>query len=77
MKVDLPDLLIHLDETLDHDHLAAIEATLRQDPGVVSVAFHDDRPHVMVVTYDPKATTEGAILERVTAEGVHAELVGL
>ncbi len=77
MKVNLPDVLIHLDETLDHDRLAVIEARLRQDPGVVSVAFHDDKPHMMVVAYDPQATTEGAILERVTAEGVHAELVGL
>jgi len=77
MKVDLPDLLVHLDETLDHDHLAAIETDLRQDSGVVSVAFHDDRPHVMVVAYDPKVTTERAILGRVTAEGVHAELAGL
>ncbi len=77
MKIDLPDVLVHLDETLDHDHLAAIETNLRQDPGVVSVAFHDERPHMMVVAYDPQATTEGAILERVTAEGVHAELAGL
>jgi len=77
MKINLPDLLVHLDETLDHDQLAAIEARLRQDLGVVSVAFRDDRPHLMVVAYDPQVTREEAILERVTAEGIHAELVGL
>jgi len=77
MKINLPDVLIHLDETLDHDRLTGIEARLRQDPGVVSVAFRDDKPHMMVVAYDPQAITEKTILERVTAEGVHAELVGL
>ena len=77
MKINLPDLLVHLDETLDHDQLAAIEARLRQDLGVVSVAFRDDRPHLMLVAYDPQVTREEAILERVTAEGIHAELVGL
>jgi len=77
MKVDLPDVLVHLDETLNHDRLAAIEARLREEAGVVSVAFHDDKPHMMVVAYDPQAITEKAILDRVIAEGVHAELVGL
>ncbi len=77
MKIDLPDLLVHLDETLDHDHLARIEARLRQEEGVVSVAFRDDRPHLMVVAYDPQAIDEERIFDRVTAEGLHAELVGL
>ncbi|HEX9593503.1 MAG TPA: ATP-binding protein [bacterium] len=75
--IDLPDVLLHIDETLDHARLKAIEDRLRQEPGVISVAFHDDKPHVMVVTYDPQETRSTRILETVTTQGVHAELVGL
>jgi hypothetical protein len=75
--VDLPDVLLHIDETLGHDQLKELEGAIRNDPGVIAVGFRDDRPHVIVVQYDPEATTATQILHRVTERGVHAELVGM
>ncbi|MGD2063765.1 MAG: ATP-binding protein [Nitrospirota bacterium] len=76
-QVDIPDVLIHIDETLDHDHLQAIAETVRQMAGVVTVSFHDDKPHLMIVQYVPDEIDAASVLERVRDKGVHAELVGL
>ena len=75
--VDLPDVLVHIDETLGHDRLKDLEIVIRSNPGVVAVGFRDDKPHLMVVQYDPELTHATDILHRVTDQGVHAELVGM
>ncbi|HEX9592734.1 MAG TPA: hypothetical protein VGB12_05225 [bacterium] len=75
--VDLTDVLVHIDETLGHDRLKDLEGVIRSDPGVIAVGFRDDKPHLMVVQYDPELTQATRILHRVTDQGVHAELIGM
>ena len=75
--VDLPDVLVHVDETLSHDELKDLEGVIRSEPGVITVGFHDDKPHLIVVQFDPELTQATRILQRVIDHGVHAELVGM
>lgn len=75
--VDLPDVLVHIDEPLGHDEFQGLERVLRTDPGVISVSFHDDKPHLLVVQFDPQLTGTGRILQQVIDHGVHAQLVGM
>jgi hypothetical protein len=75
--VDLPDVLVHIDETLGHDQLKDLEVVIRSDPGVIAVGFRDDKPHLMVVQYDPEQTQATHILHLITSRGIHAELVGM
>jgi cell division protein FtsX len=77
VDIKLVDITLHIDETLDHAKLEGIADKLRQQDGVVSVAFHDDKPHMMVVQYNPEKNKSADILKGVTAQGVHAELIGL
>jgi hypothetical protein len=71
------DVIIHVDETIDHDRRLAIAGMVRAHAGVADVAHHDEKPHLMIVKYDPQAVTAHALLDVVRGEGVHAELVGL
>ncbi len=77
MAMNLADVMIHVDESLDSAKFSQIEADLRSLEGVVAVARHDETPHLMILEYDPDKVGSHDLLERVTADGVHAELVGL
>ena len=77
MDIQLADVTVHIDETLDLERRSEIEGKLRGIDGVVSVHNPDDRPHLAVIEFVPTRTNSGAILEMVKGEGVHAELIGL
>ena len=77
MGKDIVDVTVHIDETLDHSKLQEIADEVSKVDGVESVSFHDDKPHLMIVKYDPNRTDSSSIHKTVTAKGVHAELIGL
>ena len=75
MSATVCDIAVHIDETLNDRELVNLEDTIRSDDGVVSVGHNDDR-HVMFVLYDPEVLRGKDILDRVTNQGFHAELIG-
>jgi len=77
MNINLADVTVHIDETLDASRLASIEEGLRGLDGVVSVSHLENRPHLKIVAYNPAKVDARAVLAHVTAHGVHAELIGL
>jgi hypothetical protein len=77
MDIQLVDVVVHIDQTLERGRRTEIEEQLRAIDGVVSVHNPDDRPHLAIVEYNPDKTTSAAILNTITIQGVHAELVGL
>ena len=77
MDIQLTDVVVHIDQTLERERRSEIEEQLRAIDGVVSVHNPDDRPHLAIVGYNPDRTSSAAILNRVTVQGVHAELIGL
>ena len=77
MDIQLADVVVHIDQTLERERRSEIEEQLRAIDGVVSVHNPDDRPHLAIIEYNPDRTSSGVILNTVTVQGVHAELVGL
>lgn len=77
MDIKLVDVTVHIDETLSKEQREDVEAKLRGLDGVVSVAIHDEKPHLVLVEYNPDRASSSAILSTVKDTGVHAELVGL
>lgn len=71
------DVLIHVDETLDREALERLEAVVRENDCVTSADVPQNREHMMLVTYNAKCVSAQEILGLVTAQGVHAELVGM
>ncbi|MEJ2451840.1 MAG: ATP-binding protein [Gammaproteobacteria bacterium] len=75
--IQLIDVTVHVDETLDADAHQQLEADLRDQPGVVSVRAPGNTPHLFIVTYNPDAIQPQAILRTVTHGHRHAELIGM
>jgi len=77
MSKTLADVLVHIDQTLDHDRLAAVTKAIAAVNGVASADGHDAKPHLVIVSYDPATVSSQQILAAVKAQGVSAELIGL
>ncbi len=77
MDVQMADVTIHLDETLDHDTREDLRDRILALDGVMGVAHHDSKPHLMIVEYDPARLHAIDLLRPITDQGYHAELVGL
>jgi hypothetical protein len=77
MTSNTADFVLHIDETLPPDQLKTIESHLLGMGGVLTATNRDDKPHLILVTYDPEKVKSHDILVKVESEGVHAELVGL
>jgi hypothetical protein len=77
MDIQLADVIVHIDQTLERERRSEIEEQLRAIDGVVSVHNPDERPHLAIIEYNPDKTSSKVILNTITAQGVHAELVGL
>ena len=77
MEIKLVDVMVHVDESIDKVARGAMEDKVRRLDGVVSVGNHDEKPHLMLVEYNPDKTSSADILACVKDEGVHAEIIGL
>lgn len=75
--MEMADVTIHIDETVDHQRRTQIADTVRVHRGVASVCYHDEKPHLMIVEYDPDRVMSQDLLQIVLGQGVHAELIGL
>jgi hypothetical protein len=75
MSATVCDVTVHIDETLNDRELLNLEQAIRSDYGVVSVGHNEDR-HMVFVLYDPDVLRGRDILNRVTHQGFHGELIG-
>jgi len=77
MDIQMTDVTLHIDEELEKNDLDIVEHDLRDNEGVLSVHRESNRPHLMLVEYNPDRVTSRHILNTVTSQGLHAELIGL
>jgi hypothetical protein len=75
--MDMADVVIHINESVEHDRRVAIADAIRGHPGVMGVAHHDEKPHLLIVEYDPDQAHATDLLQVALDQGVHAQLVGL
>ena len=70
------NVLIHVDETLETDQLAALQGALGKIDGVSEIQ-PSARKHLVRVAYDPLATRARNIIDQVRQRGLHAQAIGL
>lgn len=73
---DSIDVVIHINEELDADHREQFSADVCECEGVLSVDVKEERPHLMIVAYDPIEIGPLNVLSTIKNQGVHAQLVG-
>ena len=71
------DVTLHIDETTSHEQRENLCDTLRALDGVAAASSHDEKPHLLVVEYDPDRIKSSAFLNVAKESGLHAELIGL
>lgn len=76
MSTHHANVLVHVDEPLEIDELAALQGALGHIEGVTQVS-PSARPQLVRVDYDPDATAAKTIIEQVRRQGLSAQLVGM
>jgi len=74
--MDINDVVIHVNETLDTQARRDLEDKMRDIDGVIAPKFNDRRPHLMIVAYDPGHTRTRELLDAVQRQGYHAQHCG-
>ena len=77
MESKMVDVMIHIDPETTHEQRDSLRDSILKNNGVDAAAYHDDKPHLMIVEYDPDVISSQQLLHVVTQQGCHAELVGL
>lgn len=77
MSDNMADITIHIDENTTHDAREELRDALLAMGGVMAAAYHDERPHLMIIEYNPDVVDSAAFLRTVSNRGLHAELIGL
>jgi hypothetical protein len=66
---------LHVDENTTHDEREGFRDALLNLDGVMAAAYHDERPHLMVVVYDPDLVKSIEFVSVAKNRGLHAELI--
>ena len=74
-NTQITDLIIHVDESIDHREEQLLLGEVRKMEGVMTPEFN--RPHLMMVTYNPEKVNSYELLTTVRSEGYHAQLIGI
>ena len=76
-EIKLTDVTIHIDRETDADTRGKIDTALRNLNGVVSVHMSSEKPHLLMVEYNPDVTRSAHMLTTVRELAGHAEMIGL
>jgi hypothetical protein len=77
MGESMTGVTLHIDEDTTHDQREAFRDTLLALNGVMAAAYHDDKPHLVLIEYDPDTINSKEFVNTARHNGFHAELVGL
>lgn len=77
METQMADVTIHIDETLEGAKMEDLRDRVLAESGVMAAIFHKEKPHLMIVEFDPFKNSSANLLKTVTKQGVHAQLIGM
>ena len=66
---------MHVDENTTHEDREVFRDALLNMDGVMAAAFHDEKPHLMVIIYDPGLVKSIEFVNAAKLHGLHAELI--
>ncbi|SCZ51820.1 hypothetical protein [Thiohalomonas denitrificans] len=71
------DVTLHIDEELDDARTSQVCSILEGVHGIQRVHCAEHQKHLFIVEFDPDSVDSRAVLDHVTRQGLHAELIGL
>ena len=76
MDTKLAEVTFHIDEDTSHDEREKFRDVLLAMEGVMAAAGLDERPHLMLIEYNPDAINSIEFVNTAKAHGLHGELIG-
>jgi hypothetical protein len=77
MANQIADIIMHIDENTTHEDRERLRDELLSMDGVMAAAYQDEKPHLIVMAYDPDAVKSSTFVKIAQEQGLHAGLVGL
>ena len=77
MDTKLSEVTLHVDEGTSHDEREKLRDLLLSMNGVMAAACHDEKPHLMLIEYNPDVINSIEFVNVAKKENLHAELIGL
>ena len=77
MATKLAEVTFHIDEDTSHEEREQFRDTLLAMDGVLAAAYHDERPRLMLIEYDPDVIHSIEFVNTARDRGLHAELIGM
>lgn len=74
--MSVADVMIHINQELNEQQRQSLEESMRQVEGVVAPRFNPGKEHLLLVAFNPDATTATGLLAKVHSFGYKAQLVG-
>jgi hypothetical protein len=71
------EVTLHIDEDTTHDERENFRDRLLGREGVFTASCHDEKPHLMLIEYDPDIINSREFLTEASKKGLHVELIGL
>ena len=76
MNTRLAEVTLHIDEDTSHEERENFRDTLLAMDGVMAAAYHDEKPHLMLIEYDPDVINSIDFVNAAKKRGLHTELIG-
>ena len=76
MDTKLAEVTVHIDESTSHDEREKFRDALLAMDGVMAAACHDERPHLLLIEYNPDAINSIDFVNTAKKQGLHAQLIG-
>jgi hypothetical protein len=76
MDTKLAEVTLHIDEGTSHDEREKFRDVLLAMNGVMAAAGQDEKPHLMLIEYNPDAINSIEFVNAAKKHGLHAELIG-
>jgi hypothetical protein len=77
MSTKLAEVTLHIDEDTSHDERERFRDVLLAMDGVMAAAYHDEKPHLMLIEYNPDTVNSSRFVDAAREQNLHAELIGL
>ena len=76
MGTKLAEVTLHIDEDTSHDERESFRDVLLAMDGIMAAAYHDEKPHLMLIEYNPDVIHSIEFVNAANKHGLHAELIG-
>ena len=70
------EVTFHIDEETSHDERERFRDVLLAMDGVMAASYHDEKPHLMLIEYNPEVIKSIEFVDAAKKQGLHAELIG-